>query len=130
MKNEINYTAIILKINGEEVSWDSTNWRYLPPVEYFESKVLTDWKDIEAIMELTTGRTQVIYNRKGEAKGIRVWESFGKKIYKKNKIQSIQIIEKPVVKNANDFSFEQLQKILPAGDFVRWLKDNGITKIF
>ena len=70
-----------------------------------------------------------MHDRKENIKGIRVWDSFGEVLYKKKNIQFVQIFETPVCKDSNSFTFEELQRFLPADDFVDWLKDKGITKI-
>ena len=129
MAKAINYTNIIVKINGMRVSTDSTVWRYSEPDEPFESKKVSDWKEIEELLELATHRTHIVRNRKDEIIGIRVYVDFGAEIYKKKNIQTVQVIYEPITREANDFSFEQLQRILPADEFVDWLKDRGITKI-
>lgn len=129
MAKAIHCIKIIVRINGIKVSTDTTTWRYSELGEPFESKRVSDWNEIEELLELATHRTHIIRNRKNEIKGIRVYVDFGEKIYRKKEIKTVQVSYEPITREANDFTFEGLQKVLPADDFVDWLKDRGITKI-
>jgi hypothetical protein len=125
---QIYYTKKVLFINDEPAHTYTTPYRYAEAEPPYESLEVADWEKIEELLELY-GRAEIAHNRKGEITGIRTWGSFGEELYKKKKIQFVQIIEKPVFKDSHSFTFENLQAILPADDFVEWLKDRGITKI-
>ena len=129
MAKAIHCTKIIVRINSIKVSTDTTTWRYSELEEPCESERVSDWNEIEELLELATHRTHIIRNRKNEIKGSRVYVDFGEKIYKKKEIKTVQVSYEPITRKANDFTFEGLQKALPADEFVDWLKDRGITKI-
>ena len=124
----IHYIKKTLYINDELAHTYSTAYRYTEVEPSYESLETTDWKQIEELLNIYS-RAEIVHDRKENIKGIRTWDSFGEVLYKKKNIQFVQIFETPVCKDSNSFTFEELQRILPADDFVDWLKDKGITKI-
>lgn len=107
------------------------NFRYVEPQED-KIKIITDWNAF--YNEVAKGNIprcwiyKTLFRHIPYVKYTHPWRDWCYKITKEN-FEKVEI-KKNYKPTKRDFTFAELQEVLPADDFCEWLKDKNVLEIF